>query len=70
MEKCGTAGQATDGDNIRFRRMASWITKAKNTHSDYLILMAFSMAIMVRFFFMEAIPMCRYELLKREENIR
>jgi len=41
VEKYGTAGQAT-GDNI-IRRMpfACWITKATDTHSEYILLIAF-----------------------------
>jgi hypothetical protein len=38
VEKYGTAGQATD-DNIRRRiRFVRWITKAADTHSEYVIL--------------------------------
>jgi len=41
MEKYGMARQATD-DNIIWRNQtASWITKATNTHSEYVILIAF-----------------------------
>jgi hypothetical protein len=40
-EKCGRAGQATD-DNIVWRmRIACRITKAANTPSEYVILIAF-----------------------------
>ena len=35
------AGQATDGNIIRRRRFACWMTKAKDTHSEYVILIAF-----------------------------
>jgi hypothetical protein len=36
VEKCGTAGEATD-DNITKRMpIASWITRATNTHSEYV----------------------------------
>ena len=39
VEEYGRARQATD-DNI-IRRMARWISKATNTHSEYVILIAF-----------------------------
>ena len=39
MEKVCRAGQATD-DNIA-QRIASWIPKATNTHSQYVTLIAF-----------------------------
>jgi hypothetical protein len=41
VEKYDTAGQATDGNIIRRMRTACWITKATDTHSDYVILTAF-----------------------------
>ena len=41
MEKYGTARQAKDDNIIRRMRIACWITKATNTHSDYVILIAF-----------------------------
>jgi len=34
-------GQGTDGNIIRPIRIACWITKATNTHSEYVILIAF-----------------------------
>ena len=40
-EKYGTAGQATDDNIIRRMRFACWITKATDTHSEYVILIAF-----------------------------
>ena len=40
MEKYGTAGQATDDNIIRRMRFALWITKATDTHSQYVILIA------------------------------
>ena len=40
VEKYYTTGQATD-DNIRPRRFACYITKAINTHSEFVILIAF-----------------------------
>ena len=41
MEQCGRAGQATDDNIIRRMRSACWIPKATNTHSEYVILIAF-----------------------------
>jgi len=38
VEKYCTAGQATDDSIIRRMRFACWMTKAKNTHSEYVIL--------------------------------
>jgi hypothetical protein len=41
VEKCSTAGQSTD-DNIIWRmRIACWITKATETHTGFVILIAF-----------------------------
>ena len=45
MEKYGKNRQATDG-NITWRmRIAGWITKATNTHSEYVNIMAFPRGI-------------------------
>ena len=41
MEKYCTAGQATDDNIVRRMRIACWIPKATNTHSQYVILIAF-----------------------------
>jgi hypothetical protein len=41
MEKYGTARQATDGNIIRHMRFVCWITKATDTHSGYITLIAF-----------------------------
>jgi hypothetical protein len=41
VEKYGTARQATDDNIIRRMRFACWVTKATNTHSEYVILIAF-----------------------------
>jgi len=41
LEKCCTAGQATDDTIIRRMPFACWITKATNKHSEYVILIAF-----------------------------
>jgi len=37
VENCGTARQATHDQIVRHICFACWITKAKNTHSDYVI---------------------------------
>ena len=42
MEKCGTAGQTTGDNIIRRMRFACSITKATDTHSEYVILIAFA----------------------------
>ena len=41
MEKCGRAGQDTDGNIIRRMRIEGWIPKATGTHSEYVIFIAF-----------------------------
>ena len=41
MEKYGRAGQATDDDIIRHMRIACWITKPTDIHSEYVILIGF-----------------------------
>jgi len=41
VEKYCTAGQATDGHIIRRIRMACWVNKALNSHSEYVIFIAF-----------------------------
>ena len=38
LEKYGTARRATDGNIIQRMRFACWITKATDTHSEYVIL--------------------------------
>jgi hypothetical protein len=40
-KKYGRAGQATVDDIIRRMRFACWINRAKNTHSEYVIFIAF-----------------------------
>jgi len=42
-KKCGTIRQATDENKLRRTRIACWITKARNTHSECIILTAFPM---------------------------
>ena len=41
MEKFNTAGQATDDNIIRRMRIACWMPKATNTHSECVILIVF-----------------------------
>jgi hypothetical protein len=41
VEIYGRAGQATDDNIIRRMRFAFWITKATDTHSQYIILIVF-----------------------------
>jgi hypothetical protein len=41
VEKYGRAGQATDDNIIRRFRFACLISKAANTHSEFVILIAF-----------------------------
>jgi hypothetical protein len=40
-EKYGTAREATRDNIIRRMRFACWITKATDTHAEYVILIAF-----------------------------
>ena len=40
MEKCGRARQSTDDNIIRRMRFTCWVTKATDTHSVYVILIA------------------------------
>jgi hypothetical protein len=39
--RCGRARQATDDDIIKCMCFASWMTKATDTHLEYLILIPF-----------------------------
>jgi len=41
VQKYGTNGVTTDDTIIRRIRLAFWISKATNTHSEYVILTAF-----------------------------
>jgi hypothetical protein len=41
MERHGRARQVTDDNITRHMRFAWWITKATDTHSEYVILIAF-----------------------------
>ena len=45
--KCSTGRQATHDDIIRCMRFACRVTKATDTHSEYVILIAFSTATAV-----------------------
>jgi hypothetical protein len=54
--KYGTAGQATDGNIIRRMRFACWMTKATDTHSEYVILIALPRRQLLR----ERASMLRY----------
>jgi hypothetical protein len=47
VENYSTARQVTDDNIILFMRFACWITKATDTHSEYVILIAFHTATMV-----------------------
>jgi len=48
LEKYGTARQAT-GDNVIWQmRVAWWITKTTDTHSEYVILIAFPLQQRIR----------------------
>ena len=42
VEKCVRAGQATDDSTTSCMRFTCWITEAKVTHSEYVILIAFA----------------------------
>ena len=41
MEKYATAGQATDDSIVRCIRVACWLNRATDLHSEYVILIAF-----------------------------
>jgi len=41
VEKFCTGGQTTDENVIRRKRIARWIPKSTNTHSQYVMLIAF-----------------------------
>jgi hypothetical protein len=60
-EKYGRAGQATAGNTIRRMRFACWITKATDTHSEYVILIAFPRQQRLR----ERALMLRYTYIAR-----
>jgi hypothetical protein len=41
VQKYGTNGVTADDNIMRRMRLASWINKATNTHSEFVILIAF-----------------------------
>jgi hypothetical protein len=47
VEKYGRARHDTDDNIVRRTRVASWITKSTDAHSEYLRLVAFSTATMI-----------------------
>ena len=47
VEKYGTARLSTDGDITRRTRCACWISKATDTHSEYVMLITFFKATIV-----------------------
>jgi hypothetical protein len=57
VEIYGRARQATDDNIIRRIRFACWITKATDTHSEYVIIIAFPLQIWL----CERAPMLRYK---------
>jgi hypothetical protein len=59
VEKCGAATQATDDNIIRRMRFACWITKATDTHSEYVRCIAFPQQQWLR----ESSSMLRYSTL-------
>jgi hypothetical protein len=42
VEKYGTAGQVTDDSVLQLMRFACWITKAADTHSEFVKLICFA----------------------------
>jgi hypothetical protein len=61
MEKYCTAGQATDDNITRRMRFACRITKATDTHSEYVILTAFARKQSLR----ERAPILHYTYVAR-----
>jgi hypothetical protein len=59
VEKYSTAGQATGDNIIRRMRIACWITKATDTHSEYVIIITFPRQKWLR----ERASMLRYSTL-------
>jgi hypothetical protein len=47
VENCGRAREAADDNRIRRMRIACWITKATDTHSECVTPMAFSTSTVV-----------------------
>ena len=67
MEKYCTSRQATDDNIIRCTRIACWILKATETHSEYVILIVFSLqqwlhesASMLRYMYITCIVLCLF----------
>ena len=58
MGEYGRAGQATDEDIIRRMRIVYWTTKAVNTHSEYVIPIAYPLQQWLH----EHVSMLRYTL--------
>ena len=65
VEKSGTARQATDGNIIRRMRFVWWITKAKDTHSEYVILVCFLLGN--RGNIRQQVPLLQEGLQRKEE---
>jgi hypothetical protein len=59
VEKYVTARQATDDNIIRRMRFACWITKATDTHSEYVLLIALTWQQLLR----ERASMLRYSYI-------
>ena len=59
-EKYGTAGHATDECIIRRMRIACWILEATDTHSEYVILIAFPLPQWLRH---RILVLCLYRTL-------
>jgi hypothetical protein len=64
-KKYGRAIRATDDNIIRRMRFACWITKATDTHSEYVILIAFprlqwlrERATMLRYTYIACLVLC------------
>ena len=61
MEKYGTARAATDDSIIQRMRQAFWITKATDTHLDYVVLIAFPRQ---QWFHERASMLCLYHIAR------
>ena len=61
-----TAGQATDNNVIRRMRIASWISKATDTHSEYVLITfplqqwLYERASMLRYAYIVCLVFCSY----------
>ena len=65
VEKCGTARQVTEGNIIWRMRIACWITKTTNTHSEYVILVVFPLQQWLR----ERVSMLLYTYIAAVVNL-